>query len=240
MLARLARIGARLDQLAAHSTSTCPAATSRLPWRYSARRADVVPVAVRLVDVEGDVAVEEGREHVEGEVGCLHVGEVVEDLRAERVDHAVRQVGERLGGVGLLLKALNASVRAGDDHAVLLGVGDLLHRERREAVVLLVSGRERGEVDVGQRVARHDEERLVAEEVAHVREPRRPCPGAPPRASRSASRRGPSRRPAGPRSSRGTSGGCRRRRSTPPFASERRISSITGRFATGTIGFGTS
>ena len=171
VLARLAGIGARLDQLAGPLDVDETVRDVQVALEVLGRRADVVPVAVRLVDVERDVAVEERREHVEREVGRLHVGEVVEDLRAQRVDHAVRQVGERLRGVRLLLKALNAPVRAGHDHAVLLRVGDLLHRERREAVVCRVRGGERGEVDVGERVAGHDEEGLVAEEVAHVATP---------------------------------------------------------------------
>ena len=86
----------------------------------------------------------------------------------ERVDHAVGLVRERLGRVGLLLKALNAAVGAGDDDAVLAGVRDPLHGESRDAVVGRVSIGEAAEVEVGERIAGHDQERLVAEPVAHV------------------------------------------------------------------------
>ena len=104
---------------------------------------DVVPVGVDLVDVERHVVLEQRREDVEREVDRVVVGEVVEHLRAEGVDHAVDEIGERLGGVGLLLEALDAAVGAGDDHAVLAHVGDLLDGERRDPAVAPVRGHQR-------------------------------------------------------------------------------------------------
>ena len=55
-------------------------------------RSDVVPVLVDHVDMERHVVVQEGREHVEREVHHRLVGEVVEDLRLEHVDHGAREV----------------------------------------------------------------------------------------------------------------------------------------------------
>ena len=124
-----------------------------------------------LVHVEGHVVLEQGREDVEREVDRVAVGEVVEDLRAERVDHAVDEVGERLGRVGLLLEALDAPVGVGDDHAVLADVGDLLDAERRNAAVGPVGVGELRQVGVGERVAGEDEEDVVVaagEEVGDV------------------------------------------------------------------------
>ena len=131
-----ASAGRRPRQLPARrGSSTAPVSASRLPCRYSRQRPDVVPVGVDLVHVERHVVLEQRREDVEREVDRVVVGEVVEDLGAERVDHAVDEVRERLGGVGLLLEALDPAVGAGDDHAVLADVGDLLDGERRDPAV---------------------------------------------------------------------------------------------------------
>ena len=119
VLARRVGWSLRLDQLAAGLDADQPERDVEVPLEVLGRRADVVPVGAGLVNVEGDVMLEQRRENVEREVDHLLVREVVEDLRAERVDHAVREVGERLGGVGLLLEALDAAVDAGHDHPVL-------------------------------------------------------------------------------------------------------------------------
>src|SRR5207302_4619928 len=71
-------------------------------------RADVVPVVVDLVPVEGDVLREERREDVLRPVDEVAVGEVVEDLRLEDVDAAVAEIRERLRRIGFLLEALDA------------------------------------------------------------------------------------------------------------------------------------
>ena len=100
---------------------------------------------------------------------------MVEDLRAEHVDAAVGEVGERLGGLRLLLEALDAPVLAGDRDAELGGVLDPLGGERRDRAALdvgLVGLAHRAQVDVGERVAGDDQEGVgLGEEVADLADP---------------------------------------------------------------------
>jgi hypothetical protein len=91
--------------------------------------------------------------------------EVVEDLRLEHVDAAVAEVRQRLGGVGLLLKAGDPPAGVMQDDAELARVLHPLDRQRRDTAGLAVAGQQAGDVDVGQRVAGDDEERRVAEKV---------------------------------------------------------------------------
>src|SRR5260221_1012424 len=146
--------------------------------------ADVVPVGVDLVRVEGHVALEQAREDVHRPVGeARRVAgarrharprgwEEVEDLGTKHVDAAVGQVGEGLGRVGLLLEALDAAVDAGDRHPELAGVRAPLGRQRRDPVVGLVEIPHPGQIDVGERVAGDDQER-VAEEAGGFAHPTR-------------------------------------------------------------------
>ena len=93
-------------------------------------------------------------------------GKVIEDLRAKHVDPAVGEVGQRLGGVRLFLKALDPAVGAGDRHSELARVLDPLRRQGGDPVVRLVGLAHCGEVDVGEGVARDDQEGVgLAEEV---------------------------------------------------------------------------
>jgi len=131
------------------------------------------------VRVEGDVAIEQGREDVHRPIGearrivgagglALTLGgEEVEDLLPEHVDAAVGEVGERLRGVGLLLKALHTTVGTGDHDPELTGVRDALCRQRGDPAVRAMKLAHRREVDVGKRVSRDDEE-VIAEEVGHA------------------------------------------------------------------------
>ena len=104
--------------------------------------ADVVPVGVDLVRVEGHVALQQAREDVHRPVGeasrgrpapaALLVpgaGKKSKISRAEHVDAAVGEVGERFGRVGLLLEALDTAVGAGDRDPELAGVLDPLGRQ---------------------------------------------------------------------------------------------------------------
>ena len=65
----------------------------------------------------------------------------------------VGEVGEGLGGIRLLLEALDAPVAIGDDDAELVGVGDSLGGHRGDPVVGLVELAHRGEIKVGERIA---------------------------------------------------------------------------------------
>ena len=125
------------------------------------------------MDAERDVGLEQRREDVEGEVDLLLVGEVVEDLGLEHVDHAVGQVGERLGGLGLLLEALmRPSEPVTTTPYSVVSVTRLTARVAIHSLSACVRA-SAGEVDVGERVAGHHHERLVAEERAHVADPAR-------------------------------------------------------------------
>ena len=77
---------------------------------------------------------------------------------------------------GLLLEAGDAHVVVVHDDAVQRRVVDLLDGHGRDAAGAPVGGQERGEVDVGEAVAAHDEEGAGAEEVAE----RRSAPPAVP------------------------------------------------------------
>ena len=66
----------------------------------------------------------------------------------------------------LFLKAGDAAVVVMHHDPVMRGVLDLLHGERRDAAVLAMGGEERGEVGVGEAVAAHHQEGVVAQEGA--------------------------------------------------------------------------
>ena len=84
-----------------------------------------------------------------------------EHLGVEDVDARVDRVGEDLPPGRLLEEALDPPVRVGDDDAELERVLDRLEADRDGASLLPVVSEERLEVDVAERVARDDEERLV-------------------------------------------------------------------------------
>ena len=73
------------------------------------RGADVLPVAVGHVAVEGLTRLEHGREDLAGEVDGTALGDAVEDLRLEHVDAGVDGVAEHLAPARLLQEALDAS-----------------------------------------------------------------------------------------------------------------------------------
>ncbi len=122
---------------------------------------DVLPVLLRHVAVQGVAVVEQRREHVAGEVDHLPLGDEVEDLRFEHVDPGVDGVGEHLAPRRLLQEALDGAVGLRDHDAELERVLHVLQRDRRGGVGVAVRFDERGEVDVGEHVARDHEERVV-------------------------------------------------------------------------------
>ena len=165
-------------------------------------------------------------------------GEEVEDLGAEHVDAAVGQVRERLGRFGLLLKALDAAVGAGDHDPELARVVDPLGRQRRDPVVGLVELAHRPQVDVGQRVAGDDQEG-VAEELGGVADA---AGGAEQLLLLAVGEVDPELGAVAEVVLDLVREQCRLAiTSVKPWpASSRRMCSITGRFSTGTIGFGIS
>ena len=124
-------------------------------------RADVLPVALGDVAVQGVAVVEQLGEHVAREVDHLAVGDVVEHRRLEHVDARVDGVGEHLAPRRLLEEPLDGAVGLGDDDAELERVLDVLERDRRRRAGVAVRLHERGEVDVGEHVTRDHEERVV-------------------------------------------------------------------------------
>ena len=192
------------------------------------------------MDVERHVVVQKAGKHVEREVDRRLIGKVVEDLGAEHVDHAAGEVGERLGRVGLLLEALDPAVGVDDHDPELAHVRTRLTASVAIPPLASWAARKRREIDVGERVARHHEEGLRAEVVGDVANAARgaqqlvlvavgeldPERGA---VAETIADRAP-----------GTNAGSRSRCSKPCRGRSRRMCSITGRLATGTIGFGTS
>src|SRR5262249_11301921 len=101
-------------------------------------RADVLPVAVDDGADHRQLLLQDGREHVAGEVDHLAGTDVVEHARFEDVDPRVGGVGEHLAPARLLEEPLDRPVGAGDDDRELQWVLDPLERDRRERARVLV------------------------------------------------------------------------------------------------------
>ena len=114
------------------------------------------------MNVEGHLLGEQDRTHVGGPVDKGPRGEVLEDAGLEYVDAAVAEVGQRLRRLGLLLKAGDAPVAIAQHDAVLLRLLDALDGEGGDPARFAVRAVQRGEVDVGERVAGDDDEGLAA------------------------------------------------------------------------------
>ncbi len=124
---------------------------------------DVLPVALSHVAVHRRAGRNQRREDVHRPVDAgpgLHGGE---DLGLHDVDAGVHRVGEDLPPRRLLEEPLDAPVLARHDDAELDGVRHPGQADGDERPALTVGGDERAEVDVGQRVARHDQEGVVAQ-----------------------------------------------------------------------------
>jgi hypothetical protein len=101
------------------------------------------------------------REHVAREVDRLALGDVIEDARFEYVNARVDSVTEDLAPRRLFEEPLNRAVVVGDDDAELKWVLHRLERDRGHRALVLVHVDKRGEVDVGEDIARDDEEGLI-------------------------------------------------------------------------------
>ena len=130
-------------------------------------RADVLPVPGGDRADEGLAVRQQAGEHVAGEVDRLVPVDVLEDRGLEHVDAGVDGVAEHLAPRRLLEEALDGAVVAGDDDAELERVLDMHEADRRHRFALVVEGDDLAEVDVGEDVARDDEEPLV-EQLAGV------------------------------------------------------------------------
>ena len=156
--------------------------------------ADVLPVAVADVAVDRPAHLEQQREELLREVVRPVGRDVLQHLRLEHVDAGVDRVGEHLPPRRLLEEALDAAVLVGDDDPELERVLDRLQPDRDRGALLLVELDDLAEVDVAERVARDDEERLV-ERVRSRGAPSRPCRAGSPRPSTRCSGRGSSPSP---------------------------------------------
>jgi hypothetical protein len=86
---------------------------------------------------------------------------VAQRFGLDHVDTGVDRVGEDLTPRRLLEEALDPALLVGDDDAELERVLDRLEADRDRGALLLVRVDQLGEVDVAERVAGDDEERLV-------------------------------------------------------------------------------
>ena len=123
--------------------------------------ADVLPVAVEHVAVDRPAHLEQEREQLLREVVRAVGRDVAQHLGLEDVDPGVDRVREHLAPRGLLEEALDAAFLVGDDDPELERVVDRLEPDRDRGALGLVRLDERGQVDVAERVAGDDEERLV-------------------------------------------------------------------------------
>ena len=123
--------------------------------------ADVLPVAVHDVAVDRPTHLEQQREELLREVVRPLGRDVLQHLGLEHVDAGVDRVREDLPPGRLLEEALDLPILVGDDDAELEWVVDRLQADRDGGAGLVVPVDERAEIDVAERVAGDDEERLV-------------------------------------------------------------------------------
>ena len=123
--------------------------------------ADVLPVAVEDVAVERPPHLEQQREELLREVVRPVGRDVAQDLGVEDVDARVDRVREDLAPGRLLQEALDPALLVGDDDPELERVVDRLEPDRHGRALLLVRADELGQVDVAERVAGDDQERLL-------------------------------------------------------------------------------
>ena len=124
-------------------------------------RADVLPVAVGHVPVEGLPGRQGLGKGLAGEVHRLSFGDEVEDLRLEHVDPGVDGVTEHLAPCRLLEEPLDGAVLVGDHDAELQRVVHRLQGEGGQTAPPVVEVDHLGQIDVGEDVPRDDQKALV-------------------------------------------------------------------------------
>ena len=123
--------------------------------------ADVLPVAVHDVAVHRPAHLEQVREELLREVVRTIRRHVLQHFGLEHVDAGVDRVREHLAPRRLLEEPFDPSILVRDDDPELERVVDGLEPDRDGRSLLLVEGNELREVDVAERIAGDDEERLV-------------------------------------------------------------------------------
>ena len=146
--------------------------------------ADVLPVAVADVAVDRPAHLEQQREELLREVVRPVGRDVPQHLGLEHVDAGVDRVGEHLPPRRLLEEALDAAVLVGDDDPELERVLDRLQPDRDRGALLRWKSTSCVEVDVAERVAGDDEERLVERARSRAGPSRRCRAGSPRRSTR--------------------------------------------------------
>src|SRR6185312_5081932 len=123
--------------------------------------ADVLPVAVHHVAVHRPAHLEQVREELLREVVRTIRRHVLQHFGLEHVDARVDRVREHLAPRRLLEEPFDPSIVVCDDAPELERIVDRLEPDRDGRSLLLVEGNELREVDVAERIAGDDEERLV-------------------------------------------------------------------------------
>ena len=95
-------------------------------------------------------------------------GELRQDLGFHDIDAGVDSVREDLPPGRLLKEALDPAVVVHDDDAEFQRVGDPGQPDRDQGAVVLVEPDQLGQVDVGERVTRDHQERLIPQRVLRV------------------------------------------------------------------------
>ncbi|WP_240469128.1 hypothetical protein [Streptomyces sp. OM5714] len=130
--------------------------------------ADVLPVALGDVAVDGLAFLHQLREDVTGPVHG-HVGvDVVEDLGLHDVDPGVHRVREDLAPGRLLQEALDLALFVDDGDAEFQRVGHARQAHGDERTLFLVEIDQVSEVEVGQGVAGNNEEGIVLQRLLGV------------------------------------------------------------------------
>ena len=139
------------------------AAVHRVDMRLQIGRhvADIAPVAAHRPGAQPVPPLEQLREQIAAEIIGRLFGNHVQHLRLKDVYARVDRVGKHLAPARLFDKALHASVRIGDDHAVLERIFDVLYDDRSQRALPLMPLIRRREIAVGHAVAREHDERLV-------------------------------------------------------------------------------
>ena len=121
---------------------------------------DVLPVPVADPAVQRRARLQQLREHVPRPVDRNPGRHLGQHLGLHDVDAGVHGVGEHLPPGGLLQEPLDAPLLVHDDDPELKRVGHPGERDGDQGAVLLVVADQGGQVDVGEGVARDDQERV--------------------------------------------------------------------------------
>ena len=132
--------------------------------------ADVLPVALRDVAVQRGAGGQQCREDVAGPVDRPAALDVAEDLRLHHVDPGVDRVAQHLAPGGFLQEALDPAVAVLHDNPEVDRVAHPGQAGRHQRSGRLVGQHELAQVDVGERVARDDQEGGVTQRVLGVRD----------------------------------------------------------------------